>query len=599
MTDYPTREQVDDQYTWDLTRIYETPADWEADHEQLRENLDTLRAHEQPTASPTALSDALEAIADALVTKSRLELYAQLSRNEDTTDDDRRDRQRRARQLAADVDEAVQTVRRRIQRDATTARESIEDPALDGWQTYLEDILSQAAHTRDAGAEAVIAAFEPVVETQTDTIVAITTEDVEPPTVEGPDGKQFEVDKNTYREALDHPDRAFRRRAHQAFFESLGEHEHALAAAIGEKVQAHAALAEARNYDSVREMALSRASYPDTGIHMSLSEETHDAVIDGVRQQLDAYHDLLESRRECLGVETLRPWDTNIPLTDGEPPELSYADVREHVLAAVEPLGEDYRDTLETFLDERRVDLYPTERKRTDIPAYCPSSPDAGAFVLANFREDLRTAFFLAHELGHAMHIEHLRDAQPPRYVTNPQPVSEIPSIVHELLLTEHLLENGDPELAPFVRERRAEFLSGNVYGAGQSAAFLHEVYQLVEDGGDLTPDRLAETYAEVANEFHGPIEADVPGVGWRRQAYAREPYHNYQYVIGAMGAVSVFQRIQSGALSTDAYRDVLRQTGRQDAESSFEELGIDVTAAEPYERVADELDRIRTSRLQ
>lgn len=157
------------------------------------------------------------------------------------------------------------------------------------------------------------------------------------------------------------------------------------------------------------------------------------------------------------------------------------------------------------------MDVYPTERKRTDIPAYCPSSPETGAFVLANFREDLRTAFFLAHELGHAMHVESLRAAQPSRYVTSPQPVSEVPSLVHELLLADHLLEAGDPSLAPFVRERRAEFLTGNVYGAAHSSAFLHDVYRTVEDEGDLTPERLAETHAEYATEFREPSRATTP----------------------------------------------------------------------------------------
>lgn len=597
MTAYPTRDELDEEYTWDLTRIYETPGDWTAAADALADDLETLRGLEAPARSPTTLVAALEAIADVLARKSRLELYATLSRNEDTTDERRRDRHRRIQRLGAEVDEAVQGIRERIQRDADRARTHLEDPALEGWRDYLEDVLARASHTRDAGVEAVIAAFEPVLEKQIDTIVAITTEDFDPPTVEDPDGEQFAVDRNSYREAMDSPDRAFRRRAHEAFYDALGENEHALAAAVAEKVEANAAMTEARNYDSVRAMAFDRASYPDTGMSVSFSGAQHDAVLEGVRDHLDAYHDLLESRRRHLGVDRLRPWDASAPLVEGEPPELSYEDVREHVLAAVEPLGTTYRDRLERFLDERRVDVYPTEKKRTDIPAYCPSSPETGAFVLANFREDLRTAFFLAHELGHAMHLEYLREAQPPRYVTNPRPVSEVPSLVHELLLTDHLLEAGDPSFSPFVRERRAEFLTGNVFGAARSSAFLNDVYRTVEDGGDLTPDRLAETYAEYGTEFRGPMAADDPGVGWRREAYAREPYHSYQYVVGAVAAVSAYGRLRSGDLSTDRYCEFLETTGRRDTASSFGVLGVDVTAAEPYERLAGELDRIRDAR--
>lgn len=598
MTDYPTRDELDEQYTWDLTRIYETPDDYEAAYEKLENRIGKLRDSQDPAGSPSRLAKSLEAIEAALVTKSRLTLYTELRKNEDATDEERRDRRQRMKRFAADVDEAVQALRRRVQRDAETVEQFRDNHALEGWVAYLDDLLARAPHTRGAGVESVLAAFEPVVSNQTDAVVAITTEDFDPPTVEGPDGDPFTVDWTTYREAMDSPDRPFRRRAHEAFYEDLAAHENALATVVAQKIRGYAALAEARNYDSVRAMAFSRPSYPDAGMHVDFPEGAHGALIERVRENLDPYHDLLESRQELLGVETLRPWDASGPMVDDDPPEMAYEDLQVHLLSAVEPLGEDYQDRLAAFLHERRVDVYPTENKRTDIPAYCPSNHETGAFILANFQEDVRTAFFLAHELGHAMHIEEMRDAQPPRYVSGPRPISEVPSLVHELLLADHLRET-EPAMAAFVRERRAEFLAGNVYGAGLSAAFLHDAYCTVEDGADLTPDRLAEMYADYAAEFRGPMEPAEPGRGWQRQGYAREPYHYYQYVLGAAGAVSVFHRIQTGDMTTDGYRDFLRNTGCRDSLTSFEALGVDVTASDPYERVAVELHGIRDARLR
>ncbi|ADD05025.1 oligoendopeptidase PepF [Natrialba magadii ATCC 43099] len=609
MTDYPTRNELDDQYTWDLTRLYETPADWARAADELESQLETLHDHHQPTDSPAALATALESIESALVTKGRLTLYAQLHRNEHPTDERRRDRYSRGQRLAARVDEAVRGLQRRIQRDAASVRAFREegDNELDGWHAYLDDLLAQAPHTRDADTESVVSAFAPVIEAQTDTIAAIKTADFDPPTVEGSDGNPVAIDHGTYREALENPDRSVRRRAHTGYIDALAEHDHALAAALTEKVRAHAALAAVRNYESVRELALAEPSYPDTGMHTSFAEATHDAVLENVRDHLEAYHGLLESRRELLDVETLRRWDERVPVvSDGaDAPEITFEELCEHLLAAVEPLGADYRNRLETLLTERRIDVYPTARKRTDIPAYCPSSPDAGPFVLANFREDVRTAFYLAHELGHAMHIECMRASQPPRYVNSPRPTSEVPSLVHELLLADHLRKKGGPELAPFVRERRAQFLAGNVYGAGESATFLHKVYRTAESGTDLTPTGLSELYADIAAEFRAPVappEGDTAaatrGAPWRQQSYIRDPYHNYQYVTGTVAAVSVVRRLQSGALSAGEYLEFLQNTGRRESSVSFDALGVDVTAAEPYERLASALESIRAARL-
>lgn len=442
-----------------------------------------------------------------------------------------------------------------------------------------------------------LAGFEPVLDQQTDTIVAITEGDVDWPTLDGPDGESYTLDRGSYREAMDHPDRGFRRRAHEAHLSAVGANDESLAAALAEKVRAQVALADARNFASPRAMALARERSPATGMHDAFPESAHDAVVEQVRAHADAYHDLLESRRATLGVDVLRPWDESAPLATATAPTIAYEDVREQLLEAVAPLGERYRDRLAAFLDDRRVDVYPTAEKRTDIPAYCPSSPDTGAFVLANFREDVRTAFFLAHELGHAMHVALLRDAQPARYVTIPQPVSEVPSILHELLFADHLLAVGDEAVAVHVRERRAAFLGGNVFGAGRSAAFLHEVYETVAGGGDLTPDGLAETYAEYATEIGAPVEPATEGEGWRQHAFAREPYHSYQYVVGAVAAVSLYHRLRDGTLGTDGYLAFLASTGKRDALEALEAVGVDVTAPDPYERVATEVREIAANR--
>ncbi len=590
MSSHPPRDELADRHTWDLTRVYDSPADWERAHDDLRDRLADLRSRSVDTTGPDSVASALSAVADALVTTTRLELYAQLRRDEDPTDADRIDRKRRAQSLAAEVREAVNAVRERLQRDADAVHEVRDDPVLDGWRPYLDDVLDRAPHTRDPAVESALANFEPVVEAQTDTVVAIETGDFDPPTVEGPDGDPFQVDKQGFADATSHADRAFRRRAHDAYFSALGDHEHALAAAVAADARAQSGLAETRNYDSVRAMALSMPSYPETGVHVTFPGSAHDALTEQVYDHADAYYRLQERRRERLGVEQLRPWDLNAPLVDGDPPHVELDDLREALLSAVDPLGAGYRDRLADFFDERRIDVYPAADKRSDIPAYCPSSPETGAFVLANFRENVRTAFYLAHELGHAMHVEELRAAQPPRYVTNPRPVSEVPSILHELLLADHLAD--DPELAPFVRERRATLLSGNVFGAGQSARFLHEVYRTVENGDDLTPDRMASLYGEFAHgaDPRSPVGAPDLERGWRRQAYQRGPCHSYQYVVGAVGAVAVHDRLRSGSLSPDEYREFLRTTGRRDSLDTLATLGVDPTASTPYDRLADDL---------
>lgn len=583
----PARDDVDPEYRFDLTRIFETPDDWERARESLEDDLDALAERAgDPLTETTDLRDLLVATEACHRRKQRLQAYATLARNVATGDDAAADRKHRLRDVETAFDPAVATVRRRLRE---TDGDRLDDllAGLEDYEFYGRNLRAQAAHTRSAAVEETIAAFESAVEAPTRIITAATGEDLVTPPVERPDGETVELTYGNHRSELSNPDRDYRRRVYEAYHDEMECHEHTLARAYAEKLDAAAAVADLRGYDSVRDRDL-RGSYPDSGLELSLPESVHDTMLAAVRDNLGPYHRSLDVRRDRLDVDALRPWDLQVPITDADP-TVEYDQARDFVVEAMAPLGDDYVDRVEQFLDERRVDVYPTQDKRTDIPAYCPSTAADGAFVLANFREDVRTTFYVAHELGHAMNVAYHRQG-PTRYATNSQAISEVPSILHELLLAEHLLEQGG-DLAAATRNRLLEFVGGNFYNSATGAAFAHRTATLVEDGDDVTPERAREVYADILREFRAPVAyPDDPGRHWFAQG-RRGVYSSYQYVLGAAGALVVRARLRDGSLSPAEYRSFLADTGREEPVSLFRRLGCDVTTPAPFERAADAFD--------
>ena len=64
-------------------------------------------------------------------------------------------------------------------------------------------------------------------------------------------------------------------------------------------------------------------------------------------------------------------------------------------------MGEEYLGLLQEGFDNRWIDVYENEGKRSG--AYS-SGQRVHPFVLMNFANSLDTEFTLAHEMGHAMH---------------------------------------------------------------------------------------------------------------------------------------------------------------------------------------------------
>jgi oligoendopeptidase F len=148
----------------------------------------------------------------------------------------------------------------------------------------------------------------------------------------------------------------------------------------------------------------------------------------------------------------------------------------------------------------------------------------------------VRTAFDICHELGHAIAVERYRD-QPTRYSASPRPIEEIPSLLHELLLADHLLDQGGA-LAEIASNRLLSNLGGNIYGAGRSSTFTHALAQRVEDGEEITLDRVCELGESLRTEFLAPVEFGDVGGRTLPVSGIRVPYCYYQYVLGATGAL-------------------------------------------------------------
>ena len=592
------RPTIPDRYRWEPTAVYRTNEAFDQEYETATALLEDLRTDlDEPPADAAAAVAVFERFERLCAARTRLELGAEIRQTIDLTDEEGSRRQDRVRRLASEITTLTTDLRRYVREHADRlATDRHEDDALAPFDRIRENVL--AAPAGDPDLRRCFDAFGDVLDATDRILLAIGDEDFEPPTVENPDGEPVTVTWASRIQLLKHPDRAFRRRVYEAFYDALDDDANAIATTWIEKLRSHARQAEALGYDSIRHRALSKASYPETGIHLEFPVEAHDTLCSTVTDALEPYHRLARLRRDYVAMTeasesvTLRPWDRMVPLTTLPEPTIPYDEASAHVLEAVEPLGRDYRDRLERFLDDRRVDVYHTEDARE--VTYCLSASGEGAYVSLCYDGGVRSMFALAHELGHAMETELRGDVRRPLYETTPRPVEEVPSMLHEFLLADHLRAVGDPPMREHVRNRLLTVVAGNLYGAVRNARFTRRACRAIEEDGTLSRSHLDEIDADLHATFHPEIEPDDRWArSWLARAHVREPYHHYQYALGVTGAIAVTDALASGSLSTDAYREFLEFGGTKPALEQFAHLGVDLTTPKPYWRAADRLDAL------
>ena len=595
MSSVPERSEIDAEDKWALESIFESDEDWEAALADVRERIDHLAAYEgRVTESAATLLELLELREDLLRDVSTVSTYASLRSSEDTRDGEYQAMSARAESLAADARSAASFVEPELQ---ALDRDELDDfvdaePALAAYDHYFDDVLRGKPHTRSAEIEELLADLSDVTDAASDVYSMLSNADMEFPTVEDPDGEAVEITLGNFTNLQKHPDRAFRREVHEAFYDRWADVRNGVGTALKKSVTSDVKLARARHYDTAREAALDGPNVP---------VDAYDTLVDTVRANLGHLHRHAELKADALGVDDLRMWDLYAPMAGGDPPEIPYEQAVEYVVDAVEPLGEAYQTRMAEGLDSRWVDAYENRGKRSG--AFSAGTYDTQPFILMNYQDDVSSMFTLAHELGHSMHSELTNEAQPWQYSDYDIFVAEVASTVNETLLTHHLLETVEDEaVRRHVLDEYLERFRSTLFRQTMFAEFELRIHEIVEDDGALTPDRFDDCYRDLKEAFYEPaVVDDRIAREWMRIPHFYYGYYVYQYSTGISAATAIVDRIRrEGGDAAADYREALRMGGSAYPAEILQHAGVDTTdagyietAMETYDETLDEMERL------
>ncbi|THE63809.1 oligoendopeptidase F [Salinadaptatus halalkaliphilus] len=586
MSSVPDRSEVDEEYTWDLESIYASDDDWEAAYESVADRVDELQTYDgRLTDDATMLLEALELRDEIMREVSTVAAYARMRRDEDTTDQQYQALTARAQSLAADAQSAASFIEPELQE---LTREEFEammetEPALTTYDHYVDDVLRMKPHTRSAEVEELLADLSEVTGATGDVYNMLSNADMSFPTVENPEGEAVEITQSNFTNLLKRPDRDFRRRVYEGYFDEWSEMRNTVAAAYKNSVKADVKTAQARNYETAREAALDGPNVPVS---------VYDTLVETVHDNLDKLHHHAELKREALDVDEVRMWDIYMPLTGDEGPDLEYDQATEYVVDALEPLGEDYQSRVADGLESRWVDVYENEGKQSG--AYSGGTYDTQPFILMNYQDDIASMYTLAHELGHSMHSELTKDEQPFVYSSYEIFVAEVASTVNEALLTNHLLETiDDPEFRKHVLNEFLERVRSTLYRQTLFAEFEHEAHRLEEEGEPLTADRLDDLYRGLKSDYYEPAAIDDRiAREWMRIPHFYRAFYVYQYATGISAALAIVDDVLPDGPGSDPNPDAaedylafLRRGSREYPLELLRTAGVDMSTSDPIDR--------------
>jgi len=586
MSTVPDRTEVDEEYKWDLESMYADDEEWEDAYEAVEAKLDDLRAYEgRVTESAETLLELLELREELMREVSNVSAYARMRSDEDTANQQYQALSARAQSLSSQASSVASFVEPELQQSTRSALHAFvdEEPELERYEHYFDDVLRMKPHTRSPEVEELLAELSEVTGAGGDVYNMLTNADMTFPTVETPAGEEKRITLSNFTVIQKHEDRAYRQRAYEAFYDEWAEYRNAIGTAFKNSVRKDVKMARARNYDTAREASLDGPNVPT---------EVYDNLLESVHDDLSVLHRHADLKRDRLGVDELKMWDLYAPLTESEAPDIEYEQAKEWVVEAVAPLGEAYQSRMAEGLESRWVDVYETANKRSG--AYSSGTYDSQPYILMNYQDDVTSLYTLAHELGHSMHTELASEHQPYVYSGYEIFTAEVASTVNEALLTNHLLETvEDEQLRRHVLDEYLERFRSTLFRQTMFADFEHRVHEMSEAGEALTPDVCDEVYGDLKTEFYEPADVDERiRREWMRIPHFHYSFYVYQYATGISAANAIVQNIEAeGESAAEAYLEFLRSGSREYPLELLRGAGVDMASSAPVEAAIDAYD--------
>ena len=450
-------------------------------------------------------------------------------------------------------------------------------PKLERYRRYLTDARRMKAHTLSAAEEKLLAAAGEMADSPSNIYGAFENADMKFPDAVDAQGRTHPLTNGSFVTLEESADRVLRKSAYENLYKTLGSFRNTAAGLLNAQNKQLKFFAESRKYDSAFEAALYRNEIP-TSVYRNLIEAVH--------KNLDKMHRYVRLRKKMLGVEELHFYDIYTPLLGNVDRKIPFAEAKQTVYDSLYPLGENYRAILKQGFENRWIDVYENEGKRSG--AYSAGA-SVHPFVLLNYTGTLDSQFTLAHEMGHALHSYLSNTTQNSVDANYSIFVAEVASTCNEALLMEYLLgKTTDKTERAYLINHFLDQFKGTIYRQTMFAEFELNIGQMVAEGKTLTADVLCAEYRRLNEMYYGPdmVVDDEIAMEWARIPHFYYNYYVYQYATGYSAAIALSRKIlREGESAVKDYIGFLSGGCTKSPIDLLKDAGVDMTGPEPVDQ--------------
>lgn len=590
----PLRKDVPKQETWDLKDLFiNDEAFYETLNQVFKSSKEFNSKYKNQLTNIENVERALKDYEDILIQLDRLYNYPELRVSVDTSNEEAQKVNAKLNTMSGKIAGLLSFVDSEILALSEETLNELQEKT--NYPHFIKRLHDRKPYQLSTEVEQVLATLTPTLRSPFELYGTTKSLDIDFESFEH-NGVTYPLDYATFEnEYEDHPDAEFRRKSFKTFSDAIRKYQNTTAATYNMQVQQEKIEADLRGYDSVIDYLLQEQE-----VTRDMFDRQIDVIMSDLAPVMQKYAKLIQ---RVHGLDKMRFEDLKISIDPSYEPDISIETSKEYIYGALNVLGDDYVNMLETAYNNRWIDFAQNKGKETG--AYCVSPYFTHSYVFISWTGKMAETFVLAHELGHAGHFKLAQDHQNLLESEASMYFVEAPSTMNEMLMANYLFNSSnDPK---FKRWVIGSILSRTYYHNMVThlleAAYQRKVYQLVDEGESLTAPILNKIMLDVYETFFGNVVEMTDGVEltWMRQPHYYMGLYSYTYSAGLTIGTVVSQKIKNeGQPAVDNWLNTLKAGGSMSPVELAQTAGVDITTEAPLKatikyisELVDELERL------
>lgn len=587
MQKYNSRNEVPNEYKWDLTSFFKDNKEFEDSYNKTIKLAESLKEYVGCTVDSKKLYEFLKKQTEAIALWEDLYVYSYLINDQELGIAENISRKNKTEQLNTIIVSNTSFFAPELLKLHKEEYDKlfIENEKLNEYKAQLDKIYKDKDHILTDSEEKIITELINAMNHYDDLSSNLLNREHDYGKIKLEDGTYTVIASNNYRSLMKNKDVNIRKKVYNSYNKKIDQYSTTNALLLNSYINMNDTVAKIHHY---------KDSWDQKLFDLNLSNNVFKSLVESTENNLNTLHKYYKLKSDVLGIAPLHMYDLSLDIAKTNK-EYTIPEAQKIIRASLAPLGEEYLTKYDKIIKNRYIDYCQYKGKYSGGYSFAAMMQDSR--ILMNFNNNLESVSTIAHEAGHNVHHQFVNEYNNIQYRDTPGITAEVVSLTNELLLSDYLVNNGK------TKEERLAGLSNilgvivsNLFGAVREGKLEQDMYKRVHKGGTITKEFMDRITRKSIKQYYGEnVKLDKYSKNsWVSRSHYYMHFYLYSYAICISVALNVASKILNGdEQMLNNYYEFMKCGSDMWPSEVFKVLGVNLEDKKVYEYAINYFDAL------